>query len=573
MEATEETTQKRFSFYKIKCFFLDITEQFSLPLKAWNSSREIILSILVASLLINLLTLVFPMTLLQIYDRIIPNQSKNTLFWLAITVFLSITVVAVLQVTRAYIGAWADAKFEHFIGCDAYKKLIKCRISEYEKEGSGRHLKRISALSMLKNFYSGQLIISIIDLPFIFIFLSLIAYVGGWIVLVPIATISTLIYLVIKNLSSIKNLIKSRQEHDEKRLNFIIETVSKIHTIKSNNIEAQMMRRYEKFQRGSSLFDYLTNQQNAILASNSMTFSQITVVMVVAFGSMMVFNGYITLGTLAACTLLSGRCLSPINILLNIWARMQSINIAREELDKILNMRVESRENLPEISNIKGEIHIRNVCFKYEKNSPTLFKNFNLKINPNQCISIRSEGFIGKSTLMYFIMGLLRPSKGKILIDGKDIFSSDLESLRKNIGYISSNATLFKGTILENLTMFDNNFEQNAIESVKNLGLIDMIEHLPDGFDTKVGCQSSEILSRGFVQSLSIARAMTKKPKIILFDEAGVTLDRSSIDKTIDFFKKIIGSHTIIIASNFPSLLDLGQTKYRFYNGKLEVTQ
>lgn len=572
MEAAK-TSQKKFLSDKVKYFIADIMEQFSLPLRAWNSSREIIASILVSSLLINLLSLVFPMTLLQIYDRIIPNQSTNTLFWLTFTVFVSIIIAAVLQVTRTYIGAWADAKFEHIVGCNAYKNLMKCRINEYEKEGSGRHLKRISALSTLKNFYSGQLITSVVDLPFIVIFLLLIAYIGSWIVLVPIFVIIVLSYLVIKNSSAIQNLLRTRQDHDEKRLNFIVETVSKIHTVKSNSMEAQMMRRYENFQRKSALFDYFMNQRTAFLSSDSMIFSQITIAMVVAFGSMMVFNGYMTLGTLAACTLLSGRCLQPINILLNIWARMQSIKVAREELDKILNMRLESKEGLPKISNIKGEIDIQNISFKYEEASPKLFDNFSLKIHHNECISINGEGFLGKSTLMYFIMGLMRPSKGKILIDGQNIFSYNLENFRENIGYMSGNATLFKGTILENLTMFNKHFEENAIESVRKLGLIDVIEHLPDGFDTKIGYQSSEILSRGAIQRLTMARAITRNPKIILFDEANITLDRNSTEKTINFLKEIIGKHTIIIVSHSSSFLDLGQKKYRFSNGKVEVIE
>ncbi len=566
-------THNKFLLNGLKSFFANIIEQFSLPVTAWKLSREIIASILLVSFLINILALVFPLTLLQIYDRIIPNQSTHTLFWLVFSVFLSIIISAILQVTRSYVGSWADARFEHIIGCRAYENLMNCRINEYEKEGSGRHLKRISAISMLKNFYSGQLIVAVVDLPFVVIFLLLITYIGQWLVFIPIVIIAFLVYLVVKNSSNILKLFKTRQDNDDKRLNFIVETVSKIHTIKSNAMEAQMMRRYEHLQGKSTSFDYNANRLAADLSSDSMTFSQVSIVLVASFGGMMVFNGHLTVGALAACTLLVGRCLQPVNLLLNIWSRMQLVNVARDELNKVLEMQLESSQSLKKIKRPKGKIELQNISFRYQKDLPLLFDNFNMTIMPNETISISAENFSGKSTLMYFLMGMMRPSKGKILIDDQDIFSFQLESVRSHIAYMSGSTVLFKGTILENLTMFDKSLEKEAIKIVEEMGLSTFIEYLPDGFDTRLGYQSSEILSRGVMQRLAIARSLVKNPQIILFDEANIALDRKSDEKVIDYLKKNIGKYTIIIVSYRESLLSLASKRYIVKNGKLKVLQ
>ena len=210
---------------------------FALPIKTWHSTREIVTSILLASFLINLLSLVFPLTLLQVYDRIIPNQSVSTLVWLVIAVFIAITLTALLRVLRSYVGAWADAKFEHIVGCKAFNTIMQCSLSEYEGEGTGKHLKRINALNTMRDFYAGQAMVSLVDVPFVVIFLLLIGYIAGWLVLVPIAMISLLLFATFMSSDKMRKLLLARQDHDNRRLNFIVETLSKIHTIKSNHAE------------------------------------------------------------------------------------------------------------------------------------------------------------------------------------------------------------------------------------------------------------------------------------------------------------------------------------------------
>jgi ATP-binding cassette subfamily C protein LapB len=542
---------------------------FALPVRAWDSNQHIIASIVIASLFINALALVFPLVLLQMYDRIIPNQSVSTLFWLVFLVLLTVILSGILRVMRSYVGAWADAKFEHIIGTEAFEQILKSDLSVYEKEGSGRQLKRMNSLNMLRDFYSGQALVILIDIPFILIFLLLIVYIGGALVIVPILMIVFALWSTLHNTEKLQTILKERQDHDDRRLNFIVEMITRIHTIKSNTMEAQMQRRYERLQKASSLFDYQTALRGSYLLTDGFTLSQLTIVLVAAYGSIMVFNGHITLGALAACTLLAGRCLQPINSLISVWSRLQSIKVAREELNKVFEMPIETGGNL--VKKIKGELEFENVSFSYGENNSLLIKNFNLKIHPKEAVCISGEGLSGKSTLMWMILGFIKPTKGRVLIDGEPVSEYDLTSLRTQIGYMPHNGVLFQGTILENLTMFDDKLENEAIQAAEAVGLSAIVEHLPDGYDTYVGNQAAQAIARGVAQRIIIARALIHNPQIILFDEANISLDMDGDKKIRELLEKLSQDRTILMISHRPSIIKIAKKHYLLQAGSLRL--
>lgn len=542
-----------------------------LPISAWGNAREVIFSILLASFVINILALAFPLTLLQIYDRIIPNEALTTLTVMCLGVFVALLISAVMQVIRSYIGSWADAKFEHVMGCKAFSQLLNSDLMSYEQDGSGRHLKRISALAQLKNFYAGQAITSLVDLPFVVIFLFLIAYIGHLLIVVPLFIIGLYIYSTWSTSGVIVKFLKTRQDHDERRLNFLVETISKIHTIKSNTMEAQMLRRYERLQKSSSLFDYRITETSGFMLTNSMSLSQLTIVLVVALGGVLVFHGELTMGALAACTLLSGRALQPVNTLISVWNRLQLIQIAKDEFEKILKMEPESKPDLPVVKEVKGEIIFDKISLQYNPNSPFIFENLSLHIPANEAISISGEGLSGKSSLLWLILGMIKPTSGRILIDGTDIKNININSLREHIGYMPQNAALFQGTVLENLTMFDDNYVESAYKISEAVGLEEIVRSFPEGYDLKVGYQASDSIAVGIKQRIAIVRSIVRNPPIVLFDEANIALDMVGDKKIRELLSSMLGKHTIIIISHRPSILALANKHYVLENGTLRL--
>lgn len=541
-----------------------------LPLKAWNSTASVLMSILSASFIVNLLSLVFPLALLQVYDRIIPNNAMSTLTLLVVLVGIALVLEAFFRVARSYVGAWADAKFEHVTGCRAFKRMLQSSLLEYEKEGSGIHLKRMNALGMLREYYAGQALISVGDIPFILIILLVILYIGVWLVFIPIVIVLIYIFITLREARNLQSILENKFSHDERRFNFIIETLGNIHTVKAVTMEAQMQRRYERLEKLSAVYDYDLSMKSSVSSIAGISVSQIMVILIVACGSILVVQGQLTIGGLAACTLLSGRCLQPINQLIGVWTRLQTIKIAHADLKKILNMKRESRDNLPKMPKSKGGISVEDLSFRYGEKESWIFENLNFSIEPNEAIAITGEGLSGKSTLIWLLLGLFRPNKGKVLIDHQEIDQFNIDSVRKQIAYLPQKATLFKGTIMDNLTMFEENkYRDYAIKICQIMGIDSVIERLPKGYDTMVADQAIDTLSKGVCQRIAIARALIKNPRIIVFDEANTAMDMQSDSILFKVLEQLKGQRTLILITHRPSILKLADRTFKLEQGQM----
>ncbi|ALB22017.1 Alpha-hemolysin translocation ATP-binding protein HlyB [Piscirickettsia salmonis] len=532
---------------------------------AWENAKHILATILLVSLLINILSLAFPLALLQVYDRIIPNSSLPTLYLLTIGVLVALTLETLFRISRSYVSAWADAKFEHQTSCNAFKTMINSTLSEYEQRGHGVHLEQINSLSQLRDFYAGQAITSLIDIPFVLIFIFLIAYIGGVLIFVPLIIITAFILFTIFINQHLKALLMQRREHEDRRLNFIIEVLQSIHTIKSMTMEAQMLRRYERLQGSSAINDHKLSIKASQVMSFGLLVSQLSMVATVAVGALLVLQGQLTIGGLAACTLLSGRCLQPINRATSVWNRLQSIRIAEDKLQEVFKLPPEYVPTQKQLAHIDGHICFEHVNFRYDKNNNTstneddenwLFKNISLDIPAKTTVGITGDGLSGKSSLLWLIMGLYQPDQGRILIDDHDIQKLKIQNIRQHIAYLPQHGDLFNGTIIDNLTLFqEQKYYKQAIEVSQLLGLDSIIERLPKGYHTPVANHAMESLPRGIIQRIAIARALIHKPPIVLFDEANTAMDMQGDTILINVLEQLKGTCTLILVSHRPSLL------------------
>jgi ATP-binding cassette subfamily C protein LapB len=559
--------RKLWNWARIKKVFKD--SDYSLPIQAWDATTHVLLSIFTASFAINLLSLAFPLALLQVYDRVVPNDAMSTLTLLIVGVGCALLLEACFRIARSYVGAWADSKFEHVTGCQAFKSMVESSLLEYEKEGSGIHLKRMNALGMLREYYAGQALISAADIPFVLLILLIIYYIAHWIVLIPIVVVVLYLFVTFYEAHKLQTVLTQRFKHDERRFNFIIETLSNIHTVKSVTMEAQMQRRYERLQKVSAVHDYELNMKGSVSTIASISVSQIMIILVVACGSMLIINGQLTIGGLAACTLLSGRCLQPISLIVGLWTRLQTIKLANDEIKTILAMKPESKGILPTMPKCRGDITLEKISFRYSDDDPFLFNEVDLLIKAKETVAITGEGLKGKSTLVWLLLGMFRPTSGRVLIDDQDIANFQAESVRKKIAYLPQKAIIFQGTIMENLTMFK---EQELFDYAKKvcgiLGIADVIEHLPKGYETIIGDQTIDTLSRGITQRIAIARALIQDPRIIIFDEANTAMDMHSDNILRGVLEQLKGQRTLILISHRPSILKLADKVLTLENGK-----
>lgn len=528
------------------------------------------MDILLASFFINVLSLVMPLSLLQIYDRILPNTSLNTLALLVTGIALALLFEAGFRIGRSYLSGWIGARFEHMAGCAAVERILSSSVNEFEKGGSGVHLERMSSLGTLKEFYAGQAIMTLFDLPFSILFLALISYLAGGLVFVPIVLITFFALNAWHIGTRLRKVISERMVADERRFNFIIEVLTGIHTLKSMAMETQMLRRYERLQEACAKSDYEVTRFSSSAMNLGALYSQLTMFAVVGFGSTFVIDGQLTVGGLAACTMLSGRAMQPLQRAVGIWARFQSIQLAREKLREIFKMQPEIQGALPVLdTSYDGSIELQNVGLQFGDDEEPIFSNINLRVEPGQIVGIAGGNASGKSSLLYLMMGAMRATEGRVLIGGQDINEVDPNSVRRRISYLPQHGVLFNGTILENLTMFKPELEEKALRIARLLGLDDVVARMPLGYDTSVGNGAYDTLPRGIKQRVAIARALMTDPVVLLFDEANAAMDSAGDKVLTEFLEQARGKRTLILVSHRPSLLKMADVVYDLQDGDL----
>ncbi|MBF0168414.1 MAG: ATP-binding cassette domain-containing protein [Alphaproteobacteria bacterium] len=521
------------------------------------------------SLLLNLLALALPLTLLQVYDRIIPNYSTSTLSMLVLGILLALALETLLRLARSYVTGWIGARFEHLSGVAALELLLTSKIDDVEKQGAGAQLERLNALGQIRDFYSGQALLTLLDLPFVLIFLGLIALLAGWLVAIPLG-IAIIFFLMAMRLGErLRKAIKERMTSDDRRLDFVMEVLRGIHTVKSMAMEALMLRRYELLQSANAQNTYNAAYLNSEAMRLSQVFSQLTTVLIVSYGCTLVVNHELTIGGLAACTMLAGRSLQPMSRLVGVWNRFQTIRIAREKVAELLSLKREGSPDLADWPEIQGRLTLDHASFSYGDQLPDAIHDATIDIQPGECICVQGSNGSGKSTLAAMMLGIDIPQKGRVLIDGIDVRQYDSLSLKRQVAYLPQRGEVFSGTILENLTMFDPNMTDRALEVASQVGLDEVVSAMRLGYDTPIGEGVSESLPAGVVQRIAIARALASDPKIVLFDEANSSVDSVGDRYIRSAIESLRGNCTLVLITHRPSYTKLADRTFELVNGRL----
>ncbi len=517
-----------------------------------------------ASCAINILSLALPITLLQVYDRVIPNSASSTLAIFFIVLGILLVFEFVLSLCRAYITSWNAARQQHKIACDAVSTLFRSDLRAYDSTPPGIHIQRLRAIDSIKNF-AGQRLLLTVELFFAFLFLLLIGLIAGSLVVAPLIVIAFLAVAALLAGRKVRGAIESRKGIDDRRYSILIEVLRKIQTVKGLGLEAMMMRRYEELQGHSAEASYRVAHSNARGRNIGHALSQFTAISVGAYGATLVIDGALTIGGLAACTLLASRSVQPLMRAFNTWTNYQSAQVTRRQVGDLLAMPMESKPEAPAIPPIEGNVDLENITFSYTNEHKDIFRGVSLRLESGDCIAICGANGSGKSTILGLIMGLLVPNAGSVLIDGRDAGDHDAVSLRSQVVYLPQRPELFQGTLLDNLTMFRGDaYLDRALYLAERLGLHAALGEMPRGYETRVEHAANDGLPGGIRQRIALVRALAlvDEPRLILFDEANTFLDQESDRKLLDLLKEYRGRCTMVIVSHRPSYLALADRTY-----------
>lgn len=518
--------------------------------------------IAIASLSINLLSLALPVSMKKIYGNVILSKSMQSLQLILFGVLIALALEAIMRKVKDSSCKWIGAKYEHQLHTFLMKKLLNSFRGVGQDNNYVANMETFKSISKLTSFYATVYYQLYIDVPFALIFLSLIYYYGGQLVFVPIAF--SLIYVVIVLIFS-KMYFKSHSAymaHNDALLAHLTEALEKIHFIKAAGIEESQINVYKKRLENVAKSEFLSNRFQIIPRTFAAHLSQITLFMILLAGGYLVSIGDMTFAQITACSILGGRAVSPIIGLMNYYQQTMDMKVLKKRIDLIANEKEQYDSSVPNFpENTQGAIELINVTYKnvHTNADETISK----MVTAKDFVTIDPREYPSYKRVLNNIIGREPVISGKVLIDNLDISEWNMNSLRGKVEYISEDVCIYKGSILQNLTFFDNRKIQNAYQAAALTGLDELVTKMPEGFATEIDQSVNNYLSAAFLQRMNLSRALLERPRIIIFDRIDENMDDETLKMFLWLLEKLKGKSTIILSSNSDALLAVGDYRLK----------
>ena len=510
-----------------------------------------------ASFSVNLLALALPLSIMQVYDRIIPNHSSATLAYLFLGLTLVIAIDYVLKTSRSALLSWHATQFGEKVENEAVSRFLRAPNGAFERDPAAVNVSRYAAAAALADYHSGQARLVAIDLPFVGIALIVMTIVGGTMVLVPAVLFFFFAALAIGRAREFRKILDARTAQDNRKYDFIAEVLAGIHTVKVMAMEPQMQRRFERLQQAvaeTTMASILTGQANQ---TSALVYGSVSQLIVVAIGGSQVINDHLTMGALACCTMLSGQILQPLLRAISLWTERESVDHRRAEVRLLLDLPSVEVAQAEHAADVMGDIEFEKVTFRYDAAADFTLGVADLSISAGTIIGVKGEDGSGRTTLLKLIQGDIVPASGRVTIGGVPTMDANFPAIRSRIAYVGAAPVIFSGTIMENLTIFSPEKRDFARKMSQLLGLEATINLLPDGYETMLGRGMGDDLPMSIAQQVNIVRALTNRPRVLALDEANMLLDAIAEPALIRALQTLRGHLTVMIVTHRPSLLAL----------------
>jgi ATP-binding cassette, subfamily C, bacterial LapB len=527
----------------------------------WGTLAEntnIYRDVMLAAFLVNMFALAMPIFTMNVYDRVLPNRSIETLWVMAIGVAIIVIGDLILRTMRGYFVDWASARIDVKLSARIMEQVLGTRL-EMRPNSVGSLASNLRSFESVRDFITSATVTTLIDVPFGLIFIVVIAWISPLMVIpVIIGGVIMLLYAFSVQ-TKMHALSETMYRAGAARNATLIESLVSLETVKALGIEGAMQRKWEQTAHfltevGSKLrllSQSINNGSNAI--------QQITTVALVLLGVYLATNGDLTMGGLIASTMLAGRALAPISQTAGLLTQYHTASTSLESLNEIMNKPVERPldSNFLSRPTFRGDIEFREVSFSYPGAEESALTKVSFKIKAGEHVALLGRMGSGKTTIHKLILGLYQPTEGAILIDGIDARQIDPAELRRCVGYVQQDTHLFYGTMRDNLTIASPHADDADVLAAAHTGGIDeYINAHPKGFDLLVG-ERGETLSGGQKQGVGIARALIAKPNIILLDEPTSAMDHSGEDAVKNRLKEAAHGKTVVLISHRSGLFDL----------------
>ncbi len=532
----------------------------------WPIYSEVFL----ASIMINVFAIASPLFVMNVYDRVVPNNALATLWVLAIGVGTVFIFDLLLKTLRGYFIDVAGKKADVILSATIFEKVLGIKMAA-RPASVGSFANSMQEFESFRDFFTSATLATLIDLPFTFLFIAVIWMIAGDLAYIPLLVIPITIVISLLVQIPLSGAIKQLFRHSGQKSATLIETLTGLETIKSLGAESPLQRKWE--QTAGSIAKYSQRAKLLSAAAVNLTgfIQQMTTITVVVYGVYKISENEISMGALIASTILAGRALSPMGQLAAILTRYHHSKAALGSLNKMMNLPVErptGREFLHR-EKFKGGIEFQQITFRYPEQEVDALSDVSFKLKPGEKVAIIGRIGSGKSSIEKLILGLYEPAEGAILLDDTDVRQIDPIDLRRAIGYVPQDVTLFYGSIRDNIALGAPFAEDAAIlRAAEIAGVTEFANRHPAGFDMMVG-ERGEGLSGGQRQTIAIARALLLDPPVLVLDEPTNAMDNSSEERFKNKLANIVNDKTLILVTHRASLLSLVDRVLVMDQGKL----
>ena len=522
--------------------------------KFWPSWLQIVL----AALVVNLLGLAFPLFVMNVYDRVIPNLAIPTLVALAAGVVLAVFFDFLLKQMRTVVLDQTGRRVDMRVAADLFQHALGIAMSQ-QTASSGAVANQIRDFETVRDFFTSSSIIAVTDLLFIGVFIAVLWLIAGPIALVPLLAVPLVLLVSLFIQLPLARSVKRTQAQAARRHSILVESLIGLESIKAVSGESVMQSRWEEAVAATARANSSTKFWSTFAANFTGTVQQAVGIIIIFWGVFLVAGGELTVGGLIAANILSGRVLVPLGNIAQTFARAQQSFAAMRSLTTFMNLDEERHDAIVSGQMVeRGEIEFRDVTFAYPGASAETLKDISLSIKPGERVGIIGRVGSGKTTIGRMLAGLFAADKGVILVDGVDIRHYEPAELRAGVGFVSQDPELFLGTLRENIILGKPNASESEIAEAVNISGVQGFSAVhPLGLNMPIG-ERGRGLSGGQRQAVALARMLLRRPKVLFLDEPSSAMDTNTELALINHLRESLGDDdTLIVSTHRNSFLEL----------------
>ena len=521
-------------------------------------NRRLYRDALLAAVLINVFALAMPLFSMNVYDRVVPNNAVETLWVLAIGISLVLIFNFVLTTTRAYVVDAASKRVDVQLSAQIMERVLDLRM-ESRPASVGSFAANLRSFESVRDFIASASLTTLVDLPFVLLFLVAIAWVSPWMLIPPVVAIAAILLVSFWAQARMESLTLKTFQASSQRNALLVESLTNLEAVKTLNAQSGVQRLWES----STQYIAYMGGKIKFISSGTVNFvqtlQQLVTIAVVVIGVYQVQDASLSMGGIIAASMIAGRCLAPFGQVAGLMMQFHNARTSLNSIDSYMKMPVEHEAEREFVSrpDLRGAIEFRNVSFSYPGSEQASLSGVSFSLRPGERVGIIGRIGSGKTTLEKLVLGLYQPSEGSVLIDGMDARQIDPVDLRRAIGHVPQDPMLFYGSLKHNLLVgapFAD--ETDMLHAARIAGVDDFAARNPKGYDMLVG-ERGESLSGGQRQSIAVARALINDPAILLLDEPSSNLDNQSEAQLKRRLEEASQGKTILLVTHRTALLTL----------------